>query len=109
MASKRRTREEWKQLIEQQKASGLSQREWCEKHGIRPGTMRTMIHRLQYETGDIQKPTGWVEVVSVGKEKGEKSQVGSLLIEAGVYRLAVDAKYPAEKLLTLLKVLACIC
>jgi len=103
MAMNRRTRSEWTDLIEEQKSSGLGQREWCEKHGIKPNTMREMARRIRKDAETAEKRPEWVEVVSVENDNRERAQAGSLLIEVGEYRLAVGSSYPAEMLATVLR------
>jgi hypothetical protein len=45
----RRTREIWKNLIEQYERSGLGQEEYAAKRGIPVGTLRSWIYRLKRE------------------------------------------------------------
>jgi len=106
MAKNRRTRAEWINLIEQQKNSGLSQKEWCEKNGINPKAMSQMVRRIRKGTESTEKKPEWVEVVSIEKDRHVEPQTGSLFIEVCGYRLAAGTSYPAEKLVTVLRGLA---
>jgi hypothetical protein len=50
----RRTREDWKMLLEDMAASGLTQKAWCAANGINYSTMREMKSRIE-DTADIKQ------------------------------------------------------
>jgi len=49
MPAAKRTRTEWISLIEEMKASGLTQPEWCKTRGINYKTMRSMKDKIDNE------------------------------------------------------------
>ncbi len=57
---KRRSRAEWRQLIEQQRQSELSQVAFCKQHDIVFGTFQNWKRRLSEETSD--GPERWLEL-----------------------------------------------
>ncbi len=61
---KRRTREEWQQLIEAQQVSGLSPAEYCTQQSISQKRFAHWKRRLQKVHND-QSDTHWLELPSV--------------------------------------------
>lgn len=51
----RRTDQEWMALIQECRTSGLSDKEWCERHSIPASTFYTKITRLRKKACDIPK------------------------------------------------------
>lgn len=51
----RRTNQEWMDLIQECRISGLSDKEWCEQHSIPIGTFYTKITNLRKMACDIPK------------------------------------------------------
>ena len=49
----RRSRDEWFQLIQECRSSGLSDRTWCEQHGILVSSFYNAVKRLRKSACDI--------------------------------------------------------
>lgn len=49
----RRSQDEWFQLIQECRSSGLSDRTWCEQHGILVSSFYNAVKRLRKSTCDI--------------------------------------------------------
>ena len=81
MSTARRTREEWRELLGDMDASGLTQQQWCVANGINYNTMREMKSRLaKNENANAGRPiaesnTGWLrlEGTQPGPSKGKAS------------------------------------
>ena len=54
----RRTDEEWLNLIQECRLSGLSDKYWCEQHHIHPSNFYYHIKRLRNKACDIPKAVG---------------------------------------------------
>ena len=57
MQSKRRTQEEWMELIQTCRNSGLSDRAWCMQEGLSPNTFYSAIKNLRRKSCNIPAPT----------------------------------------------------
>ena len=83
--SKRRNTTEWQRLIEEQAASGLTQKAFCEQMGIPVGTFGYWKRKLRTENGDAsaQDPergtavslADWIELPTGGPASGDGWQV----------------------------------
>ena len=77
MAVNKRSMTEWRELIAQYEASGLSQEEWCLAHGVNLYTMRDRARRLrqmdnQVDDGQVsgtKAQKNWVEVRELDREQ----------------------------------------
>jgi hypothetical protein len=56
MTTPRRTRAEWVQIIATQKASGLTQGQWCLQNGINANTFRAMRRKIAVDAADTMPP-----------------------------------------------------
>ena len=56
MQCKRRSQEEWMELIQICRNSGLSDRAWCIQEGISPNTFYSAIKSLRKKSCDIPAP-----------------------------------------------------
>jgi hypothetical protein len=54
----RRTDEEWLNLIQECRSSGLSDKCWCEEHHIHTSNFYYQIRRLRKMACDIPEPSG---------------------------------------------------
>lgn len=54
----RRTDEEWLNLIQECRLSGLSDKYWCEQHHIYPSNFYYHIKRLRNKAGDTPESAG---------------------------------------------------
>lgn len=62
----RRTPEQWQQLIEQAAISGLTQKRFCEQHGIRPATFGHWKRKLSAVSSSNQRTdSSWLDLSSV--------------------------------------------
>lgn len=49
MAQRRRTREQWRELVEGWPRSGLTQQAYCERHSIAPGSLQRWREIFRHE------------------------------------------------------------
>ena len=66
MPTHRRTPSEWKQLIEAQQASGLSQKAFCQEQQISKATFGYWKRKLKQQA--VQSPSPWIELSSLAAE-----------------------------------------
>ena len=70
----RRTPEQWQQLIEQQAASGLTQKVFCHQHDIRPATFGYWKRKLSAASStDQESESSWLDLsalTTAGKQSG---------------------------------------
>lgn len=52
----KRTDDEWRELIRQCQASGMSMRAWCREHGISESTFYNRISRMRNSSGKAELP-----------------------------------------------------
>jgi hypothetical protein len=92
----------------------MQQKEWCEEHGINPGTFRWWIERLKEleKTQGIKEstPAGWVEVLG-RKEIGGKDEPSSTAIDIriGPYTASVRPGFDKAFLAQVCEALSGIC
>ena len=73
MQTERRTADEQYRLIMECRSSGLSDFQWCNEHGIKPGTFYNWVKRLRKKSCyDIPPATGnnpgtviWIAAIAV--------------------------------------------
>jgi hypothetical protein len=97
----RRSRAEIAELIGSYRQSGQKQREFCQQRGIGLSTLQNYLRR---ERSNGQPKQSLVEVEVVPKAMGGGSSVLEVIAPNG-YRIAVVARFEAEDLLRLLRVL----
>ncbi|MCL2761563.1 MAG: hypothetical protein FWD70_07960 [Desulfuromonadales bacterium] len=107
MEQKRRTKEEWKLIVEEQKTSGLTQERWCKTKGINYQTFknRARLMRRQREQ-EIAPKVEWVE--AQGKEAVKKTE-SIIQIEMGEVRVKVPDGISETSLQRVCKVLVGLC
>jgi hypothetical protein len=94
-SGRRRSREEAEQLALECEASGLSQREFCERRGVPLKTLARYLARYRREqTFENQMPQ-WVAVEVAGK-RGDPGELTIVL--AGGRRIQVGRGFDAETL-----------
>lgn len=69
MMSRRRTQEEWRQILEEQQGQGLSDRACCIRHKTDPSSLRRWRGRLGLD--GASGPKTFVELSAPGLPKGE--------------------------------------
>jgi hypothetical protein len=57
----RENKEQWEEQIREFKASGLTQREWCEQHNFNISSLRYWNNKLYHEQFEEQQPK-WLSV-----------------------------------------------
>jgi hypothetical protein len=66
MSVVKRTMEEWRALLAQQRASGQTQVQWCEVNGINPFTLRERASQLRRQDREAAGKGGLRDTVSGG-------------------------------------------
>ena len=107
MSMVKRTNEEWRVLLAEQRASGQTQEEWCATNGVNLYTLRDRASRLKKMDSDPAAQTeqpkpasvGWIEI------KPEKSpdKAYGIIIERGGFTIAVPSGIDAELLMEVLR------
>ena len=126
---KRRSVEEQEQLVRECRASGLSDRAWCLREGIKPGTFYNWVNRLKLRTGaetvpiavperqpepqdvvriDIVEETGGMELTAPVREndvaKDRPAQAGAVMeIAVGAMRIRLTNDVAPELLARMLR------
>ena len=83
MAKRKRTIEEWRRIIKDQEASGLTQIKWCEMHGINYDTYRGSvcnIRNLDKASKNIHS-TNQTENETINSRNQKKHSRKSLILE----------------------------
>ena len=107
---------EWQERVESWQRSGLSQREFCRRHGYALATFNRKAVRLLGKSSEAAvAPTGespqWLEVRMSGSRLESSGRAERLLGEgfevvlAGGYRVCLGPHFDAEGLRRLLRVL----
>lgn len=82
---KKRTREEWNELVEDYIKSGLKQNEWCEKNNINRNTFSDLLYKLRKEQSSTS-----VEWIKLSKNSEIiTNQEDSYLNENGMNKIEV--------------------
>jgi len=113
MPTVKRTNDEWRALLTDQRASGQSQEEWCAANGVNLFTLRDRASRLKKmdrmpEPQTAQPKTvsvGWVEVTS---EKLPTEAAG-ISIEHGGFIVTVMESFDTELLTEVLRAVSRAC
>lgn len=112
-------RELWKERIEEQRSSGLTQKQWCDEKGVSVSGLRYWIQRLKKE---IQKPqqtvlenrenpvnfTGIIIGPDVSDESSglnQSSMRGAIEIKIGDLSCSVFPEFSEHHLLRVIRVL----
>ena len=112
MPAVKRTNDEWRVLLAEQRASGQTQPEWCEANGINLYTFRDRSSRLKkmYEApapeAKAAKPeqsetasAGWMDITP---DKLPEKDAG-IIIERGGFAVAVKFGFNADLLTDVLR------
>jgi len=117
MPTVKRTNDEWRALLAEQRASGQTQPEWCEAHGVNLFTLRDRASRLKkMDKASALEPTpepkraepasvGWMEI------KPESLPVGTadIRVEHGGFVVTVETGFDAELLIAVLQAVRASC
>lgn len=88
MARTLTTKEEQLRLIEECRASGLTDTEWCLQHGIRPKTFYTWIYRMR-QRGEIDIPA---TIPTPIPKQVKQPEIVKIQVEARPAEVPVDAQ-----------------
>ena len=104
MAGKRRSREQWRRLVEGWAGSDLTGQAYCDRHGISLGSLYRWRELLREEDagGVPAEPVRWVPVELIG---GGREASGLRLVLSDGLRIEVGADFDAQTLRRLLGVL----
>jgi len=126
MSIARRTNEEWLELVNQQRSSGLTLEGWCGENGVNLHTMADRIGRLR-KAGLITEPkpaggrhcdrrtttelrkyaaletTQWVEILE--PVKPQTLSAPEIRVEVGVYKIIVPPEFSEAVFLRICKAL----
>lgn len=83
---------DWRQIVEQQAASGKSIQEYCKGIGIHPNTF--------YRKRRAQKRSGMIEI-----RPTPSTEISALIVSVGRYSVAIRGGFDAETLRSVLQVL----
>jgi len=119
MVKNKRTYEDWRKLKAECESSGQTQEEWCLSNGINLYTYRDRANRMRRIDEEAAKKgtsQGWVEVrqsadvapISNGTDISIIN-AGSLIIEAGPFKMTADTAYPEAKITAILRGLVRTC
>lgn len=90
-------------MIAAYKASGLSQKEWCQENSIGVSTLQRWLQH-ENKQAPLQPVQNWIPVIQAAPERS-----ASLEIQIGKCKIAVDAKTDKKLLTTVLGVLVEVC
>jgi hypothetical protein len=67
----------WKDRVEEFKASGLSQAEWCRRHGLRPKRLSYWFGKFQKADMQPEEEAQWLQVEMGGPEVPTSEQISA--------------------------------
>ena len=115
MPSIKRTNEEWRALLAEQRASGLPQTEWCAANGVNLHTLRDRVSRLNKldrEMKPLPKPkrskkpsAGWMQV----KPEAVPKKTAIISIGYGGFTVTITPGFDTGLLTEALRVIKQIC
>jgi len=113
MPTVKRTNDEWRALLVDQRASGQSQEEWCAANGVNLYTLRDRSSRLKKMDGEPAPQTAqsktattnWVEVTPECLPEGPTR----IRIGCGGFTVTVTAGFDAELLAEVLRAVSRAC
>jgi len=120
MVIRRRTEEEWRELIRAQAESGQSQAAWCTENGINYGTFIKRVLVIRKKDGvsgrarlrgpETEEKAVWVEMKAPRTANGEAcGTAGNLVVEIGVFRVVIPEGFTESALKRVCKALLEIC
>jgi transposase-like protein len=98
---------EWMAKVTAYKASGLSTKEWCSAHNLKPHQLRYWLRKLQPLDSQTIEPTRWLPVEFSDPEP--KNQVSTLLIRVGQATVEVKPGFDPTLLSDIVRVLSVLC
>jgi hypothetical protein len=114
MPKNKRTNEEWRALLVEQRASGQSQAEWCTANGINLYTLRDRASRLkkldrELEPAYEQPETGSAGWMDVTPERLPAKQAAGISISRDGWMVTVETGFDAEQLTGVLRAVSLVC
>jgi hypothetical protein len=139
MSAVRRTNDEWRALLAEQRASGQAQIQWCAENGVNFYTLRDRARRLKRQDQNAAGQTdrrlpisaGWVEVrpetlteaedlsaaakgmppayESVVSETAAEKKTSNIRITRGDWTVSISAGFEAGLLADVLRVVNRVC
>ena len=111
MPTEKRTNEEWRGVLAEQRASGQSQREWCEANGVNLYTLRDRASRLKKmeRESEPEEPetgsAGWIEI----KAERAAEKAGGISISRGGWVITVGTSFDHEQPTDVLRAVSQVC
>jgi len=102
---KRKSKAEWKALVEKYQTSGEEQAKWCQENRIMQAALQYHIQRA--EQAEECTEHSWVQVEQIPVVREAASS--ALTVEYGATRITAGVGYPVEALAELLFTLAWSC
>lgn len=98
---------EWIAQITEYKASGLSTKEWCAEHKMKPHQLRYWLRKLQPTDSPTVVSSSWLPVEFSDPEP--KSHVSTLLIRVGQATVEVKPGFDPILLSDIVRTLTALC
>lgn len=113
MADRRHTREQWQRIVEGWAASGLTQKQYCARHGVSVASFHQWRERLRGGAdpqdralpGGVAEPIRWLPVALQDAPLTPAAGAGLTLVLASGMRLEVGPGFEVATLRRLLAVL----
>ena len=109
--SRKRTNDEWIELYQIQRSSGLTIKQWCAENDVNPSTMTDRLSRMRklgiidaHQT-KVSKPQDWVEITK--EIPTENCCVFNITI--GGFTIAVPEGFQEAALIRVCRVLMSLC
>ena len=109
--SRKRNNDEWIELYNQQRSSGLTIKQWCVENGINASTMADRISRMR-KLGIIENNQTkvinhqhWVEIT----QKMPAESNGAIYITVGSFTISVQESFQESALIGVCRVLMSLC
>jgi hypothetical protein len=123
MTNGKRTNDDWRKLLAEQRASGMSQEHWCAAKGINLNTMRDRASRLNkqdretklQETPPEVATAVWAKIVPDVSEVGDKYRNSeresscNIRIGCGKFTVYISTGFDNEALVEVLRAVSLAC
>ena len=107
---KEKIRREWSKKVNECKASGQTQTQWCKDKNIDPRKFSYWFLRYKDEDSKATTPSNWIPLkVNKSDEKGEKKQAHPLNIKIGNVTIEIKPNFNPNLLLEVVKSLGALC
>ena len=125
MPTVKRTNEEWRALLMEQRASGQTQEEWCAANGVNLYTLRDRASRLRKRDGQGESVTAPVATIETAQRPKQPEAVSAVWMEVtpekppaqaagisiwcGGFAVTVKSSFDAELLTEVLRAVSRAC